>query len=130
MLPSDKETDEIKLARPAGSDIFTEISISQEEEVDGITGEISDKGRTEFGLRGEFKDESGIRRSRESGVYTDSIHPTTRGRAVEHVERDSDRRCGRRLPSRNRRFSSSQSPLTVPSKAAVTFQVSGSAMHS
>ncbi len=58
----------IKFLRPAGSDIFTEISISQEE-VERITGEISDKGRAEFVLHGELKDESGTVVAVSRGLY-------------------------------------------------------------
>jgi thioesterase domain-containing protein len=58
----------IKFLRPAGSDIFTEISISQEE-VDRITGEISAKGRAEFVLHGELKDEAGTVVAVSRGLY-------------------------------------------------------------
>ncbi len=58
----------IKFLRPAVSDITTEISLSRDE-VDRITGEVSEKGKADFVLHGELKDQAGTVVAVSQGLY-------------------------------------------------------------
>jgi len=58
----------IKFLRPATSDITVEIALSGKE-VDRITGELAENGKSEFILRGELKDESGAVVATGQGLY-------------------------------------------------------------
>jgi thioesterase domain-containing protein len=75
----------IKFLRPAGSDITTEISLSQEE-VERIIRELSDRGKAEFVLHGELKDVSGTVVAESRGLYqvrsTDKTWAVCSGRTL------------------------------------------------
>jgi len=58
----------IRFLRPAGSDITTEISLS-EEEVARLHREIADKGKADFVIHGELKDSSGTVVAASQGLY-------------------------------------------------------------
>jgi thioesterase domain-containing protein len=58
----------IKFLRPAKSNITTEFFLSQEE-VDHISGDLSNQGKAEFILHGELKDESGTVVATSQGLY-------------------------------------------------------------
>jgi hypothetical protein len=58
----------IKFLRPAQSDITIEISMPKED-IDAIAGEIVNRGKAEFVLKGELKDTSGMVVAESRGLY-------------------------------------------------------------
>lgn len=58
----------ITFLRPARTDVYIEISLS-EQELNRITAEAEDKGKADFILLGEIKDTAGHIVARSRGVY-------------------------------------------------------------
>jgi thioesterase domain-containing protein len=58
----------IKFLRPAASDITTEMFLSRGE-VDRITAEVTEKGKADFVLHGELKDQTGTVVAVSQGLY-------------------------------------------------------------
>ena len=63
----------IKYLKPATTDIYVEVSMS-EEEIERITNEATEKGKSVFILEKELKDENGVVVAITTGTYQARAH--------------------------------------------------------